>query len=72
MMIDLTGSEKITYNTFVERAIADDRPPPSPRIRALDALVAELSRPHRRRRAVAGGRARRSAKAKAQAMTATP
>jgi hypothetical protein len=42
MMIDLTGSEKTTYNTFVARAIADDRRPPPPRIRALDALVAEL------------------------------
>jgi hypothetical protein len=41
-MIDHTGSEKNTYNTFVERAIADDRRPPSPRIRTLDVLIAGL------------------------------
>jgi hypothetical protein len=60
MMIDLTGSEKTTLNTFVERAITDGCHPPSPRIRTLDALVAELEPPP----TVTGGRARRSAKAK--------
>jgi hypothetical protein len=44
MMTDLTGSEKTTLNTFVERAIADDRQL-SPRIRTLDMLVAELEPP---------------------------
>jgi hypothetical protein len=53
MMIDLTGSEKTTLNTFVERAITDGRHPPSPRIRTLDALVAELEPPP----TVTGGRA---------------
>jgi hypothetical protein len=45
MMIDLTGSAKPAFTNFVERAIADDHHPPSPRIRTVDALVAELEPP---------------------------
>jgi hypothetical protein len=46
MRIDLTGIEETTLNTFVERAIADDCHPPSPRIRTLGALVAKLEPAH--------------------------
>jgi hypothetical protein len=45
MMIDLTSSEETALTAFVEGAIASDHEPPSPRIRTLDALVAELEQP---------------------------